>query len=186
MGVVIALSNRFPFICSVALLVIVIELTESELVKLVQRVIKEDESQSAMKTSIMSTISDLDLSGIDINKCIDMEMSEDDLMLPEENPQLEPKELDFFYQIRNDIGHKVMDMCTRKESSENIIKFLKGLFTKYKSKQVSEQMSPAKFYLGGIAIIALLIFIVKGIVSARSNRFCNRWERRMRSMPGFR
>jgi hypothetical protein len=163
----------------------VIRLTESELVKLVQKVIKEDELQSSMKTSIMSTISDLDLSGIDINKCIDMEMSEDDLMLPEENPQLEPKELDFFYQIRNDIGHKVMDMCTRKESSENIIKFLKGLFTKYKSKQVSEQMSPAKFYLGGIAIIALLIFIVKGIVSARSNRFCNRWERRMRRMPGF-
>jgi hypothetical protein len=184
----------------------VIRLTESDLVKLVQRVLKEDESQSAMKTAIMSTVSDLDTTGIDIDKHIDMETREDDTITPEENPQLKSEELNVFYQMRNEIGKKVMDMCHGNSKTpdgagifkkgsgvplDKVIRFLKGKYNELKGKikKVNEQSlvnHPTAFMLGSAAIIALLIFLIKAIVSARSNRFCNRWERRMRTMPGFR
>jgi hypothetical protein len=170
----------------------VIRLTESELVELVQRVIKEGESQSAMKTDIMSMVSDLDTTGIDIDKHIDMETREDDTITPEENPQLKSEELNVFYQMRNEIGKKVMDMCQRNQSpKDEVIRFLKGKYNELKGKikKVNEQSlvnHPTAFMLGSAAIIALLIFLIKAIVSARSNRFCNRWERRMAKMPGFR
>ena len=71
--------------------------------------------------------------------------------------------------------------------SKEIIKYLQTKFNEFKNKLrgKNEQVSIAAFYLGGAALFAIIIFIVKGIVAARRNRFCNRWERRMRRMPGF-
>lgn len=170
----------------------VIKLTESDLIRLVKRVIKEDESQSAEKMSIMSAVSDLDLSdtGIDINSYVEMGFSDDET--PKEiNPQLEGKEFSMFQTVKKKIVDDVIAMCQSGKNTNDIISKLKRMYNEYKmkhNKQVSEQMqlSQSQFYLAAAAIVGITALICFIIIKLKNRDGCAKFAKwRNKTFTGY-